>query len=97
MANVIKTFIDEIRQTRDKAMIAILSYIDKEIDVLKNDRNTHRKDIKEIRGILKGLDDIQAKLDSDAKTRALIKKIVLTGVIGGIITALLNQVGILGG
>lgn len=94
---MIKNFKKKIEETQSEMMYTLFMYIDKELDKGGDERKELRKEMKEVHNLLKGLDDIQAKLDSDAKTRALIKKIVVTAVIGALVNLILTHLGIVGG
>lgn len=94
---MIKNFKKKIEETQTEMMFTLFMYIDKELDKGRDERKELGKEMKEVRNLLKGLDDIQAKLDSDAKTRALIKKVVVTAVIGALVNLILTHLGIVGG
>lgn len=94
---MIKNFKKKLEETQSEMMYSILMFIDKELEKGEIERKELSEEIKEVRNLLKGLDDIQAKLDSDAKTRALIKKVVITAIVGALVNLILNHLGIVGG
>jgi len=89
---VIKTFMKRIGTELTDAWISMLTYIDGKID--DHDERLDRLE-EEVERIGKDYDKTAAKVDSDSETRKLIKKTAITGLVGGIITYILVQFGIL--
>lgn len=89
---MIKTFVKRIGSELTDAWISILTYIDGKLD----NHETRISDLEdEVKRIGSDYDKTAAKVDSDSETRKLIKKTAITGLVGGIITYILVQFGLL--
>lgn len=88
---MIKRFITKLEATATEAMIAILHYIDDSLD----DHSKRLGDLEDRLDEFEGsFDSTKAEVESQADTRKLVKKVVITTVVGGVITFILKHFGI---
>lgn len=88
---MIKRFIEKIEETSTEAMVTILYYIDDKLDAQDDRLDRLEEKIDEFED---QFNSTKAEVDSQANTRKLIKKTVVTGVISAIIAFILRHLGI---
>lgn len=88
---MIKRFITKLEATATEAMIAILHYIDDSLD----DHSKRLDDLEErLDEFEDGFNSTKAEVKSQSDTRKLVKKVVVTTVVGGAVTFILKHFGI---